>query len=311
MILFMILLFTCFPGLSAFSQSETGMTAWTDWTSGTTGIPGSADGTLTLPDGTTIFVTYYGEVRSAQTSGGTNYWNPPDAYLSTLVTHAPPASDIVTLAGGNETMNTISFSQPLENPIMAIVSLGTSSKNVTYAFDTPFTILSKGKGYWGNGDLLNTEGNILQGNEGHGVIQFMGTFSSLSWTASIYENWHGFTIGVAGGGSVVIPPGDCSQEELDEQFKAGMEYCKQYPKECGIKTGGDYQAGYDAGYDAGMAGCQGNEGCTDATLGADLTLYIPSLNYETFIGTFNLWAEFEFIGDEEGELIWRLSDFGE
>jgi hypothetical protein len=185
-----------------FPFSASAQVTYTDWTSATAGNPGSALGTMG-----SISVSYSGEVLFAQTSGGgINYWaasSPPpynnpayDAY--TGVPNMPPDGDIIALAGGTPTVNTISFSQPVINPIMLVLSLGQPSVIVQYDFAQPFTILSSGNGYWGgnpSGSLSQLPGDILSGEEGHGAIQFNGTFSSISWTAAPYENWHGFTIG--------------------------------------------------------------------------------------------------------------------
>jgi hypothetical protein len=45
--------------------------------------------------------------------------------------------------------------------------------------------------------------NILSGNEGNGTIQFLGTFTSISFTVPTNESWHGFTVGVQ---QVPVPP---------------------------------------------------------------------------------------------------------
>jgi len=34
------------------------------------------------------------------------------------------------------------------------------------------------------------------GAEGHGTIQFIGTFSTFTWVVPTPENWHGFTFGI-------------------------------------------------------------------------------------------------------------------
>lgn len=181
---------------------------WTDWTAATNGQPGSASGTLATTGGP-VAVTYAGEVLFANTNGGDNYWAAPynTPYLSAVVPNEPPTSDIVTLVGGNAIVNTLTFSEPLVNPVMGIVSLGTSATNVQYAFDTPFHVLSFAPGYWGGpGTLTELPGNVLQGSEGHGVIQFEGTVSSISWTVPTPETFHGFTIGL---GVVPEPPSLC------------------------------------------------------------------------------------------------------
>jgi hypothetical protein len=171
---------------------------WTDWTSASFGAPGSADGTLTLPSGV-VDINYTGEVASpTQVAGGINYWSPATPYLSATVPNEPPAADIITLSGGQGIHSVLTFSKPLTNPLMAIVSLGTPAFAVDYDFDTPFTVLSSGPGYWGGpGTLTDIGGNVLEGVEGHGVIQFQGTIETLSWTIPANEFWHGFTIGEA------------------------------------------------------------------------------------------------------------------
>ena len=163
---------------------------WVDWQSATsTSVTGIANG---------ITATYSGGFQFAQTSSNTNYWIPSAPYISATVPNAPPDSDIIALAhvGG-----TLSFSQAVTDPIMAIVSLGQPGIGSKWHFDAPFQIVSQGAGYWGSGPLINPIGNTLQGNEGHGVIQFKGTFTSISWEITEGENWAGFTVAVPSPGS--------------------------------------------------------------------------------------------------------------
>jgi hypothetical protein len=169
---------------------------WTDWTSGTPGANGTAEGVLNI-SGTPVDVSYRGEIAFIQTNGGTNYWNPSGAYLSPTVTNAPPDEDIVALSSA--TAKTITFSQAITNPLFAVVSLNGNG----YQFDRDFEILSFDCGYWGCGTLTksNPGPGIYQLNgsgEPHGVIEFQGTFSSVSWTSLTNEFWNGFTIGVRG-----------------------------------------------------------------------------------------------------------------
>lgn len=178
---------------------------WTDWTAATAGSPGAATGSLVF-GGTDVLVTYVGEVLGAQTACGTNYWTTPTTYDAPGIP-APPACDIVRLVGGNAIVNTITFSQPVSNPFMAILSLGQPGALVTYDFSAPFDVVSTGPGFWGNGPLTELAGDRLQGQEGHGTIQFSGTFTAISWTVPVAENWHGFTVGAAGlaNGVAVVP----------------------------------------------------------------------------------------------------------
>ena len=169
--------------------------SWTNWMSATPSNTGSADGLISLDNLTTVSVHYSGEIFFAQTSGGIDYWNPTTPYISSDVSNAPSSTDIIALKGGSMTVNTITFSEAVVNPVMGIVSMGRTDAPVRYQFDEAFDILSVGKGYWGDGTLTELTGNVVEGREGHGVIQFIGTYSSISWIAPDYESWHGFTVG--------------------------------------------------------------------------------------------------------------------
>jgi hypothetical protein len=147
-------------------------------------------------DGSTIGVSYSGEVQWAQTSGGTNWWvqGTPAPYTgNTTVDNAPPASDIIVVNRGFIT-NTLTFERPIEDLVMAFVSIGQPSVGVNYNFNSPFTLLSEGQGWWGNGSWAQS-GNTLTGYEAHGVIQFDNSLTSLSWINTPGEYWHGFTVG--------------------------------------------------------------------------------------------------------------------
>ncbi|MES1259179.1 MAG: PEP-CTERM sorting domain-containing protein, partial [Gemmatimonadota bacterium] len=77
---------------------------------------------------------------------------------------------------------------------------------ITYTFDSPFSIVSYNPEgspapFWGNSlntFTLNTPMTQLAGQEFSGVLQFKGTFTSLSFTVDNNENWQGFTVGAAG-----------------------------------------------------------------------------------------------------------------
>ncbi len=191
-------------GLASAAQAVT--YNYVDWTAANPG-GGTATGVITLPDTSTVTVDFAvvnpdgsaGSFFFAQTSGaGTNYWNPTTPYVSTQVDNAPGSTDILALIGGTNQTYQVTLSEAIKDPIMAIVSLGRGGSNTTYDFDSPFDIVSQGTGYWGgNGSALQElPGDILQGNEGHGTIQFIGTFSTFSWVAPSPENWHGFTFGI-------------------------------------------------------------------------------------------------------------------
>lgn len=178
---------------------------YVDWLNANTAA-GSASGVITLPDSSTVNVGFQafnangspGNLFFAQTAGGTNYWNPSTPYISSQVDNAPPGTDIVALVGGVNQTYVVTLSEAIKDPIMAIVSLGNPGLPTTYDFDSPFDIVSQGTGFWGGNasSLQELSGDILQGNEGHGTIQFIGTFSTFTWTVPTPENWHGFTFGI-------------------------------------------------------------------------------------------------------------------
>jgi len=172
---------------------------YTDWTSSSAGTASGSIGA--------IGVTYVGDVAFAQTAGGVNYWarsspppyNNPAYNAYTGVPNMPTTSDIVALSSTVTTPNTITFSSPVKDPIMLIMSQGQPSLAVYYDFAQDFVILSSGNGHWGGnpaGSLFEEPGDVLKGVEGHGAIQFLGTISSISWTVRPNEYWHGFTIGL-------------------------------------------------------------------------------------------------------------------
>lgn len=178
--------------IGLISTAAAAPVSWTDWTgtlAGTPGVVGSLD-----VSGTPVGVTFTGSYLFAQTSGGTNYWNPATPYLSPTVSNAPPASDIIALnAAGSFN---VTFSAPVLDPLIALVSWN----GAVVDFGTPIDILSYGAGYWGNGTpTLNAAGTGFSGSgEVHGVVRLPGTFSSITFTDTVAENWHGFTVGVVG-----------------------------------------------------------------------------------------------------------------
>ncbi len=174
--------------------------SWTDWTSAPTSS--SVLGSLAV-GATTVGVSYSGTYSFAQTSGGTNYWTEgvPAPYTgSALVDNAPPASDIIALNAGG--LKTISFSQPIVDPLIALVSWNGN----TVDFGEPIEILSFGPGFWGSGTpILNATGTGFFGSgEVHGVIRLPGAHSSIAFTDTS-ENWHGITVGVVGLANGTVP----------------------------------------------------------------------------------------------------------
>ena len=188
---------------------------YVDWTTADPAM-GTASGVINIQGEAPIQVNFaatfangtHGSFFFAQTNGGTNYWNPTTPYISAQVENPPPDPDILALIGGENQIYTVTLSRPIADPIMSIVSLGQPSVPTTYDFDSPFTIVSQGPGFFGGGPnaLVQLPGDILQGSEGHGTIQFIGTFSTFSWVVPTPEQWHGFTFGVRGSAQTAPVP---------------------------------------------------------------------------------------------------------
>ncbi len=101
------------------------------------------------------------------------------------------------------------------------------------------------------------------------------------------------------------------ESEFSSGYDAGRQACIEDPASCGISVSGDYtqsdlDAEYQSGYNAGLSECS-DENITPATLSNGLDMHIPMLQ----LGTMNLWADFEFAGESNGDLIWKLSDYGQ
>ncbi|WP_296000315.1 PEP-CTERM sorting domain-containing protein [Rugamonas sp.] len=118
----------------------------------------------------------------------------------TIVANAPTsANGMIKLIGGDNTVNTITFSTAVINPVMAIWSLGQGGSTASFVFSnaTPLFV-SGGPSAEYNGSPITVSGNTVFGTEGNGTVQFLGTYTSLSWTNPQAENYYGFNVGIAG-----------------------------------------------------------------------------------------------------------------
>ena len=169
--------------------------AWTGWTGATDTV---ASGTI-VSGTTTLGVTLAtsGEpLNFIQTGTGPNYFIEPNPaslpYTGGIVDDSPPAAEMVSLSAGGT--KTISFSQAVTNPYIAFVSWNGNAAS----FSQPFEKVSEGCGYWGCGTFdLGTDNTFVGNGEVHGILRFVGTFTTLTFTDSS-EDWHGLTIGIDG-----------------------------------------------------------------------------------------------------------------
>ena len=185
--------------------------AWTDWQSsianqdGFTGF-GKITTTTSIVD---VSVNIRQGVFGFQISPLTDYYQyngDSSPFISTEVSNRPTGTDIIQLANAGRQI--ITFSEPVTNPVLAIVSVNSNS----YVFDHDWEVLSMsgengaGRGYWGTGSVSKTIDNsgpqtkyiMHTTGEPHGVLILKGTMSTFSFDATNYEAWNGFTIGIKG-----------------------------------------------------------------------------------------------------------------
>jgi hypothetical protein len=113
-----------------------------------------------------------------------------------IVSNGPSSSNnILQLVGGNSTTQTLTFSQAVVNPVFAIWSLGQARGPAAFVFDQTPTFVAGGPSNEYGGQAISVVGNAVVGVEGNGTVEFLGTFSQLTWTNPLYENWYGFDVG--------------------------------------------------------------------------------------------------------------------
>jgi hypothetical protein len=188
-------------GLLAAAPSSATTVSWADLTSYDP-VTGVVDGTITTSTGSVGLTVAGGGYSFVQLGGpgDTNYWTQPNPaslpYTGGTVSDAPPTTDIIALnAGGTKT---ITFSQAVTDPYLALVSWNGNSG----VFDQALTTISSGCGYWGCGTFGDVTDHSFTGQgELHGIIQFHGTFTQVTFT-DLTENWHGIEVGIGG----IAPP---------------------------------------------------------------------------------------------------------
>ena len=173
------------PGSMALASPIT----WNGWTSATSGVMGSVAVSFDSGGSTSLFVSGYPSYTPSTTFAD-----------GTIVDNAPSSSDgIIRLFGGNSNINTVTFSVPVIDPVFAIWSLGQSGIVASFDFiDLTPIFVSGGPSAEYSGLPISVLGNVVSGREGNGTVQFLGTYSSISWTNPVYENWYGFDVGMAG-----------------------------------------------------------------------------------------------------------------
>lgn len=184
---------------STIAASPAAAITWADLTSSS-----EAAGVTTVQGNIgAVGVTFTGSgVGFVQTDGtGTDYWN--GSYISSWdsTVAPPPGSDIIALNGAGT--KTITFSSAVSNAYIALNSWNGQGFSSPTAFT--FVGLVRGCGFWGCGLPSATSGtSFTSGGELHGVMRFAGPITSLTFTDTNDEFWHGIQIGT---GAVPEPAG--------------------------------------------------------------------------------------------------------
>ena len=167
--------------------------AWTDWL--TLNAPaGTASGTM---GGVTVNHSSTGPLSAAYTD--CTSWPAADrwtgnAYTNGTVSNRPICDQ---MAISDAVTATVTFSSPVSNLYMAMLSVGQRGTPVTYTFNQSFVVDSWGQGFSGNGGAGIVTGNSFTGEEFHGVLRFTSPVTTLTFTTNVPEHWQGFTFGAA------------------------------------------------------------------------------------------------------------------
>jgi gliding motility-associated-like protein len=155
---------------------------WTTWNSF---VPNTANGTV-LYNGLPIGVTMTSNFNFNSTGyiyGYGSFSGFPSIPSNTTV----PAT---TWAIGTGGVTTMCFSQPVQNPVLLIASLGSSLEYVTIKFSKPYTVV-----YDGGGNTFVNDSMII-GFEGYSIIKFPGNFDCVTIYSNTTENWTNLTWGL-------------------------------------------------------------------------------------------------------------------
>lgn len=151
---------------------------WIDWSSQTTG-------TMNV-NGETVGVTLTGSTIG-QVDGDYFYTHSSAIQNDTFAGLAP--TDLIQVHYASD--YTLTFDKEVDGLTMALVSVGSQNNRVIYDFNDSFNVVSSGPNHWGyTGYSVN--GDDFVGQEFNGILNFEGTFSSISFSTLQDEYWHGF-----------------------------------------------------------------------------------------------------------------------
>ena len=197
----------------ALSSGDARAQTWTDWQSADTdGVSGELVFGLALGVVDVFYESGYEASRTYTGDPATPWSWDYGIYDVDGVGTRPTLTDQVGF--NRATSGRFLFSRPVVDPFIAIMSQGRSGLPVRYSFSDPFTVISEGRGYWGDGTYATDMGcgpdgacamasTEITGREFHGMIRFSGTFTEIGFTSPDDEFWHSMTLGAE---DVVVTP---------------------------------------------------------------------------------------------------------
>jgi hypothetical protein len=161
--------------------------------------------------GGTVDVDFSGETGSGWCASYPS-WSPAAIWADGAIVTNAPTGGIVRFIGGNAAViDTLAFSKPVVDPVISLWSVGQGGDTVSFDFDATPVLVAGGPSAEYGGSSIWAVRNSAYGAEGIGTVQFMGTFTSLSWVNPNAEDWYGFNVGVAAAvrepGSLGLMPG--------------------------------------------------------------------------------------------------------
>jgi len=187
-----------------FAAPAQAQTTWTNWTAASNSTGANGNGSASGSVGG-VGVSYSGELIGNVINGASTIWSPNSSFIGGTVTASPSVvGDDLRLDGAFAGTNTITFASSVTNPLFAIWSLGAGGP-ASFTFNATPTFEAGGPNSQFGGSAIQVAGNVVTGREGNGVVQFTGTFSSISWTDTP-EFFYAFTVGVNGPTSTVPEP---------------------------------------------------------------------------------------------------------
>jgi hypothetical protein len=171
--------------LALGSSATLAAPSWIDWADASSGslTVGSSTVGVTMTANTPIDLIQGDYYYNNQYTGGT-------AVSGTYAGLMP--SDMIQVDPANSF--TLTFTEAIVNPYIALVSVGQHAHGVTYTFNGTASVLSSGGNYWGSGSG-SASGNTFTGFEYNGILQLAGTFTTLTISTNPGEHWHGFNVG--------------------------------------------------------------------------------------------------------------------